>query len=111
MPGEKVRTCDSCDLSYPQLNVGTVTRKDDSTVENVNLQVQDDTAEATLGLWGTSALSPSGIVTQQASNTTNPEAVMARQSWKAGETVLLLQAPGWKIGRSVGLQGPPKTGR
>lgn len=26
-----------------------------------------------------------------------------RQTWKAGETVLLIQAPGWKIGRTVRL--------
>ncbi|KAK3715967.1 hypothetical protein LTR37_006697 [Vermiconidia calcicola] len=77
------------------------TRKDNSVVENINLQVHDDTAEATLGLWGTSALSPLGTVSDADLNGMNAEAVVAKQPWKAGETVLLLQAPGWKIGRST----------
>lgn len=69
--------------------------------ENINLQVQDDTAEATLGLWGTAASSP---LNRSSSDepTVNPEAAQSRQGWKAGETVLLLQGPGCKIGRNVG---------
>ena len=78
-----------------------VTRKDETTTENVNLQVQDDTSDATLGLWGTSATSPFGVSSQDEAMITNTEAVIAKQGWKAGETVLLIQAPGWKIGRSV----------
>lgn len=78
-----------------------MTRKDGSTTENINLHVQDDTAEATLGLWGTSAFSPAGFASSTESNTTNPEAALVKQSWKAGETILLIQAPGWKIGRTV----------
>lgn len=78
----------------------TVTRKDGSTVENVELQVHDDTAEATLGLWGTAALSPFGISTTT-DDTTNAEAASTQQGWKPGETVILLQAPGWKISRRV----------
>ena len=70
-------------------------------VENVNLQVQDDTADATLGLWGTSAATPFGLPFSNDANPTDPEAVLARQPWKPGETVLLLQGPGWKLGRSV----------
>ncbi|KAF2209754.1 hypothetical protein CERZMDRAFT_46572 [Cercospora zeae-maydis SCOH1-5] len=58
-----------------------VTRRDSSVTENINVQVHDDTGEATLGLWGTTASSP-----------------LASQP---GETVLLLQAPGWKIGRNT----------
>ena len=77
-----------------------VTRKDGSTVENVIVHVQDDTAEATFGLWGTSAVSP--LNTGFSDETyTNPDAAMTREGWKAGETILLIQAPGWKIGRSV----------
>ncbi|KAH9826196.1 hypothetical protein Tdes44962_MAKER03714 [Teratosphaeria destructans] len=76
-----------------------VTRKDDSVVENMNLQIHDDTAEATLGLWGTIASSPLGRTL--AENNTNPDQIYTRRSWKAGETVLLLQAPGWKMGRST----------
>lgn len=76
-------------------------RKDESTVENVNVHVHDDTAEATLGLWGTSALTPSGLGSLD--NSANPDAATIKDCWKAGETVLLLQAPGWKIGRSVGI--------
>ena len=37
-----------------------VERKDGTTTENMNIQVHDDTAEATLGLWGTLCHSPSG---------------------------------------------------
>lgn len=78
-------------------------RKDGSTVENVNIHVQDDTAEATLGLWGASTLTP--LHTTPASDkNTDPETTVSSEGWKAGETVLLLQAPGWKIGRSVSTQ-------
>ena len=80
-----------------------MTRKDDSVTENVNLQVHDDTAEATLGLWGTSALSPFGT-SYTDSNGSNPEAAVTKRGWRAGETVLLLQAPGLKIGRNVRLR-------
>ena len=84
-----------------RLTLTIVTRKDGSTVNNVSLQVRDDTAEATLGLWGTSALSPIGIEPEQDNNAAGTETTSARQAWTVGETVLLLQAPGWKIGRSV----------
>lgn len=67
--------------------------------ENINLQIQDDTAEATLGLWGSASASP--LDRGSGENSTNPEAIIARQAWKAGETVLLIQSPGWKLGRSV----------
>lgn len=77
-----------------------VTRKDESVTENVNLQVHDDTGEVTLGLWGTSASSPYG---GQVVDLSNPGTNVARASWKPGETVLLIQAPGWKIGRTVSL--------
>ena len=92
--------------------ISTVTRKDGNTVENVELQVHDDTAEATLGLWGTAALSPFGIGSSLTANeTTNPEATTSKQGWKPGETVLLLQAPAWKIGRRVSpLPSPPNPG-
>ncbi|KAK4638210.1 uncharacterized protein CLAFUR5_00778 [Fulvia fulva] len=76
-----------------------VTRKDESVTENINLQVQDDTAEATLGLWGTAAASPLGL--EAGVTKTGLEAVSARRGWKAGETILLIQAPGWKIGRTT----------
>lgn len=78
--------------------MNTVIRKDESTVENVELQVHDDTAEATLGLWGIAALSPFATNTTA---TTNPEAAVSRQSWKPGETVILLQSPSCKIARRV----------
>jgi len=78
----------------------TVTRKDESVTENINLQVQDDTADATLGLWGTNASSPLNRALSD-ENSTNSEAVRARQGWKVGETVLLLQATGCKLGRTV----------
>ncbi|KAK5124695.1 hypothetical protein LTR85_001408 [Meristemomyces frigidus] len=77
-----------------------ITRKDDSVTENINLQVQDDTAEATLGLWGTTASSPLNRSAVD-ETTTNPEAAQARQGWKAGETVLLIQGPGCKSGRTA----------
>lgn len=80
-----------------------VTRKDESTVENVELQVQDDTADASLGLWGTSALSPLSCNSASANFSVNPEVTSFKQGWKPGETVLLLQAPAWKIGRKVSL--------
>lgn len=74
-------------------------RKDGSSTENVNVQVHDDTAGATLGLWGTPALSPTGgpSTTETADTTDGP--AKSSVPWKAGETVLLLEAPGWKIGR------------
>jgi len=78
-----------------------VTRKDESVVENVNLQVQDDTADATLGLWGSSAAAPFGLPFANDANATNPEAVIAQQPWKPGETILLLQGPGFKLNRTV----------
>ena len=77
-----------------------VTRKDGSTVENVSVHVQDDTAEATLGLWGLSAFSPLNTGFSDETST-NPDSSLTREGWKAGETILLIQAPGWKIGRSV----------
>ena len=79
-------------------------RKDESSTENVNLQVHDNAAEATLGLWGTSALSPFGTPSHSESDTNNPEAATFKQGWKAGATVLLIQAPGWRIGQNVSLK-------
>lgn len=76
-----------------------VTRKDESTVENINLQVHDDTAEATLGLWGTLASSPWGQSTD--TGATDAEDSVTRHGWIPGETVLLMQAPGWKYDRTV----------
>jgi len=67
--------------------------------ENINLTVQDNTAEAILGLWGSTAASPLGRPVSE--NNTNPEAIAAREGWKSGETVLLLQGPGCKLNRSV----------
>lgn len=77
-----------------------VARKDGSTVENVNVHVQDDTAEATLGFWGTSTSTPAHTSTIFEINT-DVEATVSNEGWKAGETVLLLQSPGCKIGHSV----------
>ncbi|KAK0258735.1 hypothetical protein B0A54_15304 [Friedmanniomyces endolithicus] len=76
-----------------------LTRKDETVTENVNLTVQDDTAEAILGLWGSTTASPLGRPVSE--NNTNPEAIVARESWKPGETVLLLQGPGCKLNRST----------
>ena len=67
----------------------------------MNVQVHDDTAGATLGLWGTSALSPAGGVVEAEETEKADEAVKGRAPWKAGETVLLLEASGWKIGRGT----------
>ncbi|GIZ40976.1 hypothetical protein CKM354_000429500 [Cercospora kikuchii] len=75
-----------------------VTREDESVTENLNLQVHDDTGEATLGLWGTSASSPLATQPQEHIDTSNNP---AREAWKPGETMLLLEAPGWKIGRNI----------
>nr|OQO23654.1 hypothetical protein B0A51_11339 [Rachicladosporium sp. CCFEE 5018] len=83
-----------------------VERKDTSVVENMNVVVHDDTAEAALGLWGTVCCSPGttlsaapteGVAAETLS--TNPDAAKAAEPWKPGETVLLLQAPGSKLGR------------
>ncbi|KAK0947289.1 hypothetical protein LTR29_001244 [Friedmanniomyces endolithicus] len=76
-----------------------VTRKDETVTENINLTVQDNTAEAILGLWGSTAASPLGRPVSE--NNTNPEAIAAREGWKSGETVLLLQGPGCKLNRST----------
>lgn len=67
----------------------------------MNIQVHDDTAGATLGLWGTPALSPTGGPgPQEAHNLTNG-AKKSMAPWKAGETVLLLESPGCKLGRGT----------
>lgn len=76
-------------------------RKDNTFVENVNLRVHDDTAEATLGLWGTCTASPFGGASRQVSEDGDAETVTSNRGWVPGETVLLIQAPGWKIGRDV----------
>ncbi len=78
-----------------------VTRKDESIVDNMNLQVHDDTAEATLGLWGTSAFTPFGGPGRSEEDAVETQSSHSKQPWKPGETVLLLQAPGWKIGRTT----------
>jgi hypothetical protein len=83
-----------------------VERKDGTSTENMNLQVHDDTAGATLGLWGTPALSPAGgaiegAIEADGTDSTNERPVRSKTPWKAGETVLLLEAPGWKIGRGT----------
>ena len=85
---------------YGTSDVLSVTRQDGSTVDNINVRVHDDTAEAILGLWGTSTLTPSHTSTA-GENIAEGEASSVNEGWRAGETVLLLQAPGWKIGRSV----------
>lgn len=79
----------------------TVERKDGSSTENMNVQVHDDTAGATFGLWGTPAFTPTGglMDAEPPDNSDGPSKV--RAPWKAGETVLLLEAPGWKIGRGT----------
>ena len=66
--------------------------------ESITLRVHDDTAEATLGLWGTAASSP---LCRSLVDSTNPEAAQTRQGWIIGETVLLLQSPGCKPGQTV----------
>lgn len=97
----KARAHDDLRLLKQKADLDAVNRKDGSSTENVNLQIHDDTAEATLGLWGAAALSPFGTASQPDTDTTNPDAAIFKQGWRAGETVLLIQAPGWKIGRSV----------
>lgn len=87
----------ACSVAYLMLTV-QVTRKDESVTDNVNLHVHDNTSEATLGLWGSAASSPTvrrAVEPRAFEQGGNPD------GWKPGETVLLLQAPGWKIGRTV----------
>ena len=91
-----------CDKANP-LTRAAVNRKDGSSTENINLQIHDDTAEATLGLWGTAALSPSGVSLHSENGTADAGSATLRRGWKAGETVLLIQAPGCKNGRNVSL--------
>lgn len=76
-------------------------RKDGSSTENINIQVHDDTAGATFGLWGTSALSPTGGFSNADTADNADDTTKSGTPWKAGETVLLLEAPGWKIGRGT----------
>ncbi|KAK6440557.1 hypothetical protein LTR95_003224 [Oleoguttula sp. CCFEE 5521] len=83
-----------------------IERKDTSVVENMNVVVHDDTAEATLGLWGTVCSSPGTTLSTAPSDgvaqdtlSTNADAAKAAKPWKPSETVLLLQAPGFKLGR------------
>ena len=77
-------------------------QKDGSSIENIDVQVHDDTAGATLALWGTSALSPVGGVVEAEDSTSIKGVVRGKAPWTAGETVLLLEAPGWKIGGATG---------
>lgn len=63
--------------------------------------MHDDTAAATLGLWGTPALSPTGDLVNGENTILTDEAAKERSSWRAGKTILLLDAPGCKIGRST----------
>lgn len=91
------------------LTSASVTRKDQTVTEIVNVQVHDDTAEATLGLWGTLALSPLSVAIN--ANNTNSDVAPARQGWKVGETILLIQAPGWKIGSTVRISSTPAQNR
>jgi hypothetical protein len=79
----------------------SVERKDGSTTENLNIQIHDDTAGATLGLWGTPALSPSGGFPNTETADNSDKSAKNGTPWKAGETVLLLEAPGWKLGRGT----------
>lgn len=79
----------------------TVERKDGSSTENINIKVHDDTAGATFGLWGTPALSPTGGFPATDTAETTDVTAKSGAPWKAGETVLLLEAPGWKIGRGT----------
>ena len=79
----------------------TVERTDGSSTENINIQVHDDTAGATFGLWGTSALSPTGGSPATDATETADATAKDHAPWKVGETVLLLEAPGWKIGRGT----------
>lgn len=97
--GQRRRGKLTINLSLMNANHRTVERKDGSSTENISVQVHDDTAGATLGLWGTPALSPTGGFPNSNSTNTADETTKAGSSWKAGETVLLLEAPGWKIGR------------
>jgi hypothetical protein len=73
-----------------------ITRQDGTVTENLNVQVQDDTGEAMLGLWGT--LTWSALTTVSIADT---DIAAGRRGWKPGETVLLIQNPGWKFGRTV----------
>ncbi|KAK3672466.1 hypothetical protein LTR78_007773 [Recurvomyces mirabilis] len=84
-----------------------VTRKDESVTENVNVHVQDNTAEATLGLWGSAALSPFGRIADE--TLTKSDVITREQGWKAGETVLLLQCPGCKLSRTTYLSATSST--
>ena len=95
---KKTSMSTSIDLDDVVVDVYTVTRKDESVTESITLKVHDDTAEATLGLWGTAASSP---LAKPVSDSTNPEAAQSRQGWTIGETVLLLQGPGCKPGQTV----------
>ena len=58
-----------------------VTNKKGNTSELVNVGVFDDTAEATLTLWGSSATSAA--------------------PWKVSHTILLISNPGWRIERKT----------
>lgn len=84
-------------------------RRDESVTENVTLQVEDDTAEVTLGLWGTAAASPAPNHNEEF-RTTDDHERQATDGWKPGHTILLLQAPGWKFGRTV-CSGPDSDSR
>lgn len=70
-------------------------------MENMNIQVHDDTAGATFGLWGTSALSPTGSLGASEAHNLIGGIKKNMAPWKAGETVLLLESPGWKFGRGT----------
>jgi hypothetical protein len=80
----------------------SVTRKDNSIVDNINVHLHDDTAEVTLSLWGTSASSPLGQAVEDSSATSDNITSLAKPPWRPGETILLLQNPTLRLNRSVG---------
>ena len=73
------------------------------------MQVYDDSAEATLGLWGALSHSPSGSFPAGVVQTDDGAASNKSSPWKPGETVLLLQSPGWKLSRTTYLNFTSST--
>lgn len=99
--GQRRRGKSMNNMSLINANCRPVERKDGSSTENISVQVHDDTAGATLGLWGTPASTPAGGFSNCDTANTVDQTTKVSGSWKAGETVLLLEAPGWKIGRGT----------
>ncbi|KAF2725848.1 hypothetical protein K431DRAFT_259573 [Polychaeton citri CBS 116435] len=82
----------------------TLTRQDGTKTSSVMVRVHDDTANATLGLYGTSSMSPFAL-NEPFNDADRPfEGDTSSHPWRPDQTVLMLQSSGWSLGRGLFLK-------